>query len=166
MRRSRLFVPFLMLALAAPVAASAAGPEPTPVAEKDKKKTKSMALVKVEIRLENGKVVKSTGNLLDWNEEGFVVFDGEGQNHNVTMTPKKDGNKLRIKIAYTRDGTAIIAPFTYETAPKKREILRSDDGLALAITVTPKNVKPDEKPKRDDSIEGPEDPDDPLGGLK
>lgn len=129
---------------------------------------KSMALVKVEIKLENGTVIKHRGQLLEWGEDSSVLLDGEGHSHAVLLTVNKQdkaGKKLSVKVGYNRDSSPVIAPFTYETAAKKREIIRSDDGLALAITVTPKSVAPDKKPKREDEIEGPKDPNDPLDGL-
>jgi hypothetical protein len=144
---------------AAPATASS-----SQVAQGDKK-ARSMALVKIEVRLEDGGVVKNKGDLLKWNNKGTVVFDGQGQTHSFEITPRHNGDKLSIKIGYSRNGEPIFAPFDYETGPNQRELLEIDDGLSLAITVTPKKVDSKSKPKRDDSIEGPED-DDPLGGIK
>lgn len=148
----------------APAAATAAGSK-----KKDEgAKARSMALVKVEIKLESGDIVRNKGELVEWDEDATVVFDGAGHSHAVQVHVHKNddkGKRLAVKMGYSRDSNPVIAPFAYETAAKKREIIHSDGGLALAITIIPKKVKPQEKPRRDDSIEGPDDPNDPLGGI-
>jgi hypothetical protein len=128
---------------------------------------KEMAFVKVEVRLESGKVLKHPGEYLGWDEDGTVTLDGEGHAHAVEVRAHKvgDGKKLEVRVSYLRDSQRVIAPITLDTKPARRELLHADDGLALAITVTPKKVDTSKK-KRDESIDGPENPDDPLDGLK
>ncbi len=157
----------MLLGAAVPAAdaAAAAGSK----AGREGEKARLMALVKVEIRLENGKIVRHSGELVDWDQDASVVFDGGGHSHqvNLHLHPKDDkAKKIEVKMAYDRDSSPVLAPFSFETRARKREVIQSDGGLALAITITPKKAKPEEKKRRDDSIEGPEDPDDPLGGLE
>ncbi len=132
-------------------------------------KARLMALVKVEIKLENGKIVRHAGELVEWDEDATVVFDGGGHSHALSLHlhPKDDkAKKISVKMAYDRDSSPVLAPFTFDTRARKREIIQSDGGLALAITITPKKAKPQENKRRDDSIDGPSDPNDPLDGLE
>lgn len=128
-----------------------------------------MALVKVEIKLENGKIVRHSGEIVDWDQDASVVFDGGGHSHqvNLHLHPKDDrAKKIEVRMAYERDATLVLAPFSFETKARKREVIQSDGGLALAVTITPKKVKPEENKRRDDSLDGPTDPNDPLDGLE
>ena len=81
----------------------------------------------------------------------------------------RQGNskKVSVTVAYNRGGEDIIAPYEFDAKVKKREVLRIEGNLAIAVTITPKKAAPpkaeeDDKPKLD--VSG--DPDDPLAGLK
>lgn len=134
-----------------------------PMAEAE---TKQVAHVKVEIRQESGEVAKNTAQL-EWNAESDVSFKGAEHQHDVQLKlvrPSAKSSKLSVTLSYNRDGEAIIAPYTIDTKVKKREVIRIEGGLAIALTVTPKKVKvapPKEKKPGFNPGEG----DDPLSGL-
>lgn len=145
------------------VAPSPAAAALTPMAEAD---TKQVAQVKLEIRQESGKVAKNTAQL-EWNAASGISFEAADHQHDVHLElvrPSAKSNKLSITVAYERDGEAIIAPYTVDTKVKKREVIRIEGGLAIALTVTPKKVKVaapiDKKPDFN-----PGEGDDPLSGL-
>ncbi len=149
--------------VAAPALASAPA---TPAAAKTED-AKQVANVKVEIRQESGKVVKGSTQL-EWNEDGSLSIEEDGTKHRVKLRVDREGNSknVSITVAYERGGEDIIAPYEFDAKVKKREVLRIEGNLAIAVTVTPKKVaapkkKEDDKPKLD--VGG--DPDDPLAGL-
>lgn len=128
---------------------------------------KTVVIAKVEIKQSSGKVLKGKPQQLDLEAEQSVQLESDGHVHDVQLQVKKKddaGRKLGVTLAYDVDGEAIIAPFEYDTTAKKREILRVDGGLALAITLTPKKIKV-EAPEPDNDIEVP-DGENPLDGLK
>jgi len=144
------------------VPAHAAASEP--VAEQQ---TKLVAMVKVEIKQQSGKVVKTEPRAIEWDEESNVRLESDGHVHDVSLQIRKQDDaakKLNVTMADEFDGEPVIAPFAFDTTAKKREIIRTDGGIALAITVTPKRVKV-EAPKKRDKIEG-SDSDQPLDGLE
>ncbi len=168
-------------ALAAIVAASiglvavpalASAPKASPAAAKAEEK-KQVAGVKVEIRQESGKVIKGDTQL-DWNEDGTLSIEQDGTKHKLALRVEREGNskKLSVTLAYARGGENIVAPYTFDAKVKKREVVRIEGNLAIAVTVTPKQVaaqqdapskdKGKTKPKLD--ISG--DSDDPLAGLE
>jgi len=122
--------------------------------------------VKVEIRQESGKVIKGDAEL-EWNEDGSLSIEEDGTQHKVRLRLDREGNsnKVSVTVAYNRGGKDIIAPYEFDAKVKKREVLRIEGNLAIAVTITPKKVaapkKDDDKPKLD--VSG--DPDDPLAGL-
>jgi hypothetical protein len=120
------------------------------------------ALVKIEIRLENGKIVKHTAEVrelgMDWN----VEFDGEEHHHGFVFNIVKDGKKAKTKLAYSRDGEKIVAPFVSAFQTGKREVLRTDKGIAFAFTVTFKKFPRSDDAREKDRLE-PDGGDDPLG---
>jgi hypothetical protein len=129
--------------------------------------TKQLALVKIEIKEPGGKVVANEGDLVEWNEDANVVIDAE-RRHAVTLELKREGdrtNKIKVKLAYDVDGQPIIAPHSFDTRVKKREVIRIEGGLAIAITVTPKTVQVEPPKKKREKIDGVGDPNDPLDGL-
>lgn len=129
--------------------------------------TKLIATVKVEIKQESGKVIKTEPRTIEWDEQNNVRLESDGHVHDVSLQVRKQDDaakKLSITMAYELDGDPVIAPFEFDTTAKKREIVRTDGGVALAITVTPKRVKI-EAPKKRDKLEGG-DADEPLDGLK
>ena len=149
--------------LLAPHVTSLASAEPS---KEDQAKVKPS--IKVELKLEDGQVLQKAGQIGDWGQDLAVVLDAKGHSHAVSIKVSKadaKGDKLKVELSYKRDSTPVIAPFTYDTKPRKRDIIRTDGGLAIAVTVTPKKVTPKGR-SRDDSVEKPKDPDDPLDGLE
>lgn len=149
--------------VAAPALASA---PPTPAAAKTEE-GKQVAAVKVEIRQESGEVVEGAAEL-EWNEDGSLSIEQDGTKHKVQLRLDREGNskKVSVTVAYSRGGKDIIAPYEFDAKLKKREVLRIEGNLAIAVTITPKKVsapkkEEDDKPKLD--LSG--DPDDPLAGL-
>ncbi|MEM7160629.1 MAG: hypothetical protein AAF799_47775 [Myxococcota bacterium] len=146
---------------------------------------REVAQVKMELKLESGRVVKLPGDFtVDWGVQNELAIEADGSNHefSVMVERKGEGKKSKevaITVGYGRDGEAIIAPYTFNSKIKKREVVRIEGGLAFAVTVTPKKVKgeggttteeeeyeveePTETPR--DKIEITEDENDPLGGL-
>jgi hypothetical protein len=132
--------------------------------------SKLVATIKVEIRQADGTVLKGEPQTVDWDQDSTINVQAGEHTHAVALTVRKrddKGTKLGVTVAYRLDGNPIIAPFDYETKAKKREIVRTDGGIALAITVTPKVVKvpPPSPPKDEHDLDLP-DGDDPLAGLK
>lgn len=135
-----------------------------PVAEQQTHK--QVAEVKIEIRQETGKVVKNVATV-DWNQNAEVVFEAEEQKHDLDVKLVREGDKSRkvsVTMAYSRDGQAVIAPYSFDTTVKKREVIRIEGGLAIAVTVTPKKVKV-EKPKDETPDVDIGEGNDPLSGL-
>lgn len=132
-----------------------------------KQETKQVANVKVEIRQESGEIVKGSAQL-EWNEDGTLSIEQDGTTHKLNLRVEREGNskKLNITVAYNRGGEAIVAPYAFGAKVKKREVVRIEGNLAIALTVTPtkvvtKEAKGEDKPKLD--LSGDED--DPLAGL-
>jgi hypothetical protein len=128
--------------------------------------TRQVAQVAVEIKQETGQVAKNTAQL-EWNEESAVVFEGAEHKHDVSVKlVRREGNskKVSVTVAYKRDGQAVIAPHTFDTTVKKREVIRIEGGLAIALTVTPKTIKL-EPPKKKEPDVDLGDGNDPLSGL-
>lgn len=131
----------------------------------DGARKQKLAQVKVEIREEDGEVIKHK-ELVPWRETSTIEIEGAGHTHSVTVTPApvKKSMKLEMTFSYDRDDTAIVSAYSYESKMWKRELLRVEGGLAIAITVVPKTIElPPEPPKRDE-LEHDE-TEDPLGNL-
>lgn len=159
-----------VLLLALP-AATAGAHEPGSVAAAESA-TKQVAQVKVEVKTEGGRVVKGDAQL-DWGEHGNVELDADGHKHTVGLElarPEGDAKTLTVTLRYHVDDRLVVAPYTFDTTVKKREVLHIEGGTAIALTVTPKKVKApppeEEKPKDKIEVGGEDDPDDPLGGLQ
>ena len=157
----------LVSVLVAPIELQAAKRAASPSASKDQADYKSVVIAKVEIKQSSGKVLRGKPRQLEWEAQSSVQLEADGHVHDVQLqVEKKDdqGRKLGVTLAYDVDGEAVIAPFEYDTTAKKREILRVDGGIALAVTLTPKKIEI-EAPEPDDDIEVP-DGQNPLDGLK
>ncbi|MEM6296383.1 MAG: hypothetical protein AAGA54_34255 [Myxococcota bacterium] len=156
----------LLAAGVALCAVPAVASTPVPVAEQSKAETKLMADVKVEIRQESGNVVKGAATV-DWNEDGSLSIEADGTKHDLNLRIDREGNskKVSITLAYARGGEDIIAPYTFDAKVKKREILRVEGNLAIAVTVTPKKVKVEAPKEKKPRVNVGDDPDDPLAGL-
>lgn len=131
-------------------------------------RTKQVALVKIEIKQPTGNVVKNEGDLVEWNEDAAVVIDTEDQKHAVSLKLGRESekaSKVNVTLAYDLDGQPVIAPYSFDTRVKKREVVRIEGGLAIAVTITPKTVQLEPPKKKREKIEGVKDPNDPLDGL-
>lgn len=155
--------------IATPAFATAPAPEAKAEAKAAvQQETKQVASIKVEIRQEGGEVVKGSTQL-DWNEDGTLSIEQDGTTHKLNLRVEREGTskKLSITVAYNRGGKDIVAPYAFDAKVKKREVLRIEGNLAIAVTVTPTKVaaakkdKGEDKPKLD--ISGDEN--DPLAGL-
>lgn len=152
----------LPFALALPALAT---PATADAAEGDEEYTLA-ADVKVEVRQENGKVVTHRGEVPVLEMDHKFEFEGEGHFHELTLNIKKENSKkVKVKLAYDRDATPIIAPFTTDFTIKKREILRADD-IALALTIKIKKIKPKDTSRSDEDKIDHEEDDNPLGELE
>ncbi len=149
--------------IATPVLASAPAVEAAAQQE-----SKQVASIQVEIRQESGDVVKGSTQL-EWNEDGTLSIEEDGTKHKLNLRVDREGNskKLSITVAYSRGGKDIVAPYAFDAKVKKREVLRIEGNLAIAVTVTPTKVA---APKKDKGKDKPKldvsgDADDPLAGL-
>lgn len=135
--------------------------------------------LKVELKLESGRVVRLPGEFtLDWGVGTEVEIEADGSTHQISITlARKGGAKVSITLGYARNGEPIIAPYTFDTKVNKREVVRVEGGLAIALTVKPKNTKgqpdgeeeeppPPEVEPPSEKIDIDEDDDDPLGGVE
>lgn len=160
----------LLLALgSAPLVATPAGATNDPKGGDDDQAV-DVASVKLELKQENGKVFTHDGAIFDWGADGDIVITQDDHRHSIALRidrPQPQGKKIKLTIAYSRDGTPIIAPYEMAAEIKKRAVLRIEGGAAIAITVTPKTLGQDnhqEAPR--DKIKGPgEDTNNPLDGI-
>jgi hypothetical protein len=159
---ARRFVLLLPLVLALP--ALAASP-PVGAAASEEEGTLA-ADVKIEVRNEKGKVVTFVGEVPALEMDHKLAFEGEGSSHEVTLNIKRESaSKLIVTVAYDRDAMPIIAPYTTDFKPKKREVLWAEK-IALALTIKPKVVKPKDTSRDEDDQVKPDDSDDPMGKLE
>lgn len=142
------------------------------------------ASVKIELKQPSGKILKYDGALLDWGADGNVTFKQDDHVHDVSLRIDRSDDKgaaISLTVGYTKDGKPIIEPQTVDSEIKKREVIRIEGGVAIAITVTSKNAKaapppPAEEPKEEEPPAEEPKPkkkrleggggDDPLDGLK
>ena len=157
----------LPLALIAPTITLAPAPADAGESEKKEQEYDYGAKVTIEVRMEDGTVVKHRGEMRSFGNEWTFEFDGADHRHGVILTAEaEEGSKtLEVTLAYERDGTPIIAPFTDTYTVKKRQALWTEDGtLAIALTFYPTKF-PREDTSRDEKEKiKPDDSDDPLGG--
>lgn len=141
--------------------------EQAPVAadDGDKDEYTQGAKVKIEVRQENGKVVKHRGLIEAYGIPQHFEFKGEGHEHDILlMVDENDGKSVKIQLGYDRDGAAIIAPFDDTWKKKKRDVVWTDDGkIAIALTITPTKIKVEDKGRDDKDRIDPIGGDDPLG---
>ena len=127
--------------------------------------TQVVPTVRVEIKLARS-VLKSKYQQVAWGEPDAVELTRGDNTHRVDVTvTKRDetGSKITVTLAYELDGVAVIAPYTFDTRAKKREIVSTEGGIAVAVTVKPQAITV-KTPGREDRLEG-HDSDDPLAGL-
>lgn len=122
----------------------------------------SFASIKLEIRTPAGKVYRDSAKVIRWEQLTRVPIDFEGERHEFIVDVKRSGKQATVEMTYLRGGTEIVRKYALEAKLKKREVLRIDDGTALAVTVTSKTIKP--KPPGQQKIDNPEG-NDPLTGV-
>ena len=168
-----LAFPVGTIVTAAPAASAAAKKK------EDDKAFKVVAHVKVEIKQQGGKVLKNAATV-EFGQDGQIELASAEHKHSVKLKidrPDATAAALSITVGYDRDGQAIIAPYTFDSEVKKREVLEIEGGTAIAVTVTSKKVAappPEvEAPPSEDPPPGPRnklvldgDRTDPLGGLQ
>jgi hypothetical protein len=135
--------------------------------ESDKEKEYDQgAKVTIEVRMEDGTVVKHRGEMRSFGTEWRFEFDGADHRHGVLLTAESEDSKtFEVTLAYERDGTPVIAPFTDTYTAKKRQALWTEDGsLAIALTFFPTKFEREDKSRDDKDKIKPDDSDDPLGG--
>jgi len=184
----------LLLCASLPVTAADAAADEAAAEEQ-----RNVASVKIELKQPSGKVLKYDGAVLEWGADGNVEFKYDDHVHDVALRIERPNDKekqIKLTVGYSKDGRAVIEPHTLDSEIKKREVVRIDGGVAIAITVTAKNVKVDgdgdpiepppeetkpvEKPKEQPAPPPPQDEppkpkkkrleggdsDDPLHGIK
>ena len=144
------------------------GAKATPAAAKAKRQApteQKLALVEVEIKAEDGSLATHK-KLMPWNQETTVSFESEGHTHALTITPRATPRSMEIAVtlSYDRDATALVDGYTYDGKLWKRELLRVEGGLAIALRVVPKTIELPPPPPPRDRLE-PGEGDDPLTGL-
>jgi hypothetical protein len=121
----------------------------------------SFANLKFEIK-QGPKVHKDPGQTIRWEELTRIPIDIEGQVHEFLVHVSRAGETAEIMMSYNRDGNEILRKYTFDAKIKKREVLRIEDGTALAVTVTPEMIKPHKSGhKKVEKVEG----NDPLVGA-
>lgn len=157
----------LPLALIAPTIAITPTSADAGESEKKEKQYDNGAKVTIEVRMEDGTIVKHRGELRSFGNEWRFEFEGAEHKHAVLLTAEsEEGSKtLEVTIAYERDGTPIIAPFTDTYTAKKRQAFwTEDESLAIALTFVPTKFEREDKSRDDKEKIKPDDSDDPLGG--
>ena len=121
----------------------------------------SYANVKLEVKM-GPKVYRDPGKTIRWDELTKIPIDIDGQIHDFVVLVSREGEKAEIMMSYARGGTEILRKYTFDVKVKKREAFSTDDGTALAVTVTPQMVKPHKSGhKKVEKVEG----NDPLVGA-
>jgi hypothetical protein len=125
------------------------------------------ARVRIEVRMEDGTIVKHRGEMRSFGNEWRFEFDGADHHHVLTLNAAgEEGDKqLEVTLAYERDGMAVIAPYKDKYPVRKRQSLWTQDGkLAIALTFIPTKFEREDTSRDDKEKIDPGDDDDPLGG--
>jgi hypothetical protein len=148
-----------------PVATSPSGPRPVPAdpAEGLTEPT-NMATIRLEIKDQDGKVFKDSPKVVHWDERFRIPVDIGSRVHEVDVEVGRDGKTIDLVLGYLLDGQELVRNFRLEINPNKRELIRIEGGIALAITVGSKTIKP--KPQKErDQVKAPSGSD-PLEGAE
>lgn len=127
--------------------------------------TAKWANVKSEIRTPKGKIFKDEGKAFPYDQLTRIDFDFEGITHTflLELSPAGKG-KASVKLTYLAGGEEIVRNYGFDAKLNKRELLRLDDGTALALTVSTRTIKPLPKEERE-RLEGVNGNRDPLAGA-
>lgn len=147
------------------VATPTGGPTPVPAdpAEGLDEPT-SMASVKLEIKDQDGKVFKDTPKIIRWDERFRIPLEIGNRVHEIDVEATRSGKTVELVLGYLLGGQELVRNFRLETGVSKRELIHIEGGIALAITVTPKTIKPKPQKARD-KVETPTGSD-PLAGAE
>lgn len=124
----------------------------------------SFANVKLEIKTSDGKVMRDKGKVIAWRQPTKIPFEFQGGVHEFVIDVVRDGKTANVELSYELDGMEVLRTYELETQIGKREVIRIEDGTALALTVTSKTIKPKTKAERE-KIEARKGKD-PLSGAK
>lgn len=159
-----LVLPLVLVApLAAPTQVQAAAED----GDEEEKTYDYGAKVKIELRMEDGTIVKHRGEMRSFGNEWRFEFDGADHHHVVTLNAEgEEGKKqLEVTLAYERDAMAVIAPYKDTYPVRKRQTLWTEDGkLAIALTFIPTKFEREDQSRDDKDKIDPDENDDPLGG--
>ena len=167
-----LLLPLVIVAsLLAPTAAVAADPGGSGGEASEQAETVEAVDVKLRIREGKAKVGELAG-LVAFDEAAQLEMKVDGHHHVASVTVRKaddQGKKLAIVLGYQRDGKAVLEQVTVDAKAAKKKVVKSADGkIAIAVTLAPKQVSPDQLPpkkKQHHKIQLPVDRTDPLAGL-
>jgi hypothetical protein len=184
--RMTLIAPFAFALALSPLATPAFADEGVAMQDGDEDEEdapKDVASVKIELKQPSGKVLKYDGAQLEFGADGNVTFKADDHVHDVSLRIERASDQskaISLTVGYTKDGQSVIAPQTVDSEIKKREVIRIEGGVAIAITVSAKATKkaaPEEKPEEKPEEPPPEPPkkkdriidgggNDPLDGVK
>jgi hypothetical protein len=129
---------------------------------------KDFAVLKLELKQPDGKVYRdATGQIVDWSVPTRIDVDFGGHKHVFVLTAKRSGKaEVVVDIDYELDGKEVLRSVPLAAKLKAREVLRVEDGTAIALTVANKRVEPKstarkeklEKPAGKDPLSGAEKP--------
>ncbi|MBL4686972.1 MAG: hypothetical protein JKY37_20420 [Nannocystaceae bacterium] len=123
------------------------------------------ASLKTEIRTPSGKVFKDKGKAFPYDQPTRLDFDFEGITHTFLIDLERAGKgKASVKLTYLAGGEEVVRNYGFDAKLNKREVLRLDDGTALALTVSNKTIKPLPKEERE-QLKGADGSRDPLAGT-
>lgn len=125
----------------------------------------SMASVKLEIKGEDGKVFKDKPKVIRWDQLTRIPIDFGSRMHEFDLLLGQDGKKaVDVQLSYTVGGKEVLRKYRFDTKVGTREVIQIEGGVAVAVTVTPKTVKP--KPAAERDKVKTSDSRDPLAGAK
>jgi hypothetical protein len=124
----------------------------------------SFAQVKLEIKVPSGKVMRDGGKVIAWQQPTKIPFEFQGGMHQFVLDVTRDGKTANVELSYELDGVEVLRTYELETKMGKREVIRIEDGTALALTVTSKTIKPKSRAERE-KIEQRKSKD-PLSGVE
>ncbi len=123
------------------------------------------ANMKTEIRTPSGKVFKDKGKAFPYDQLTRLDFDFEGITHTFLVDLSRDGkSKAGVKLTYLAGGEEVVRNYGFDAKLNKREVLRLDDGTALALTISTKTIKPLPVEERE-KLKGADGNRDPLSGA-
>ncbi|MEM6988984.1 MAG: hypothetical protein AAF721_00760 [Myxococcota bacterium] len=123
------------------------------------------ANMKTEIRTPSGKVFKDKGKAFPYDQLTRLDFDFEGITHTFLVDLSRDGkSKAAVKLTYLAGGEEVVRNYGFDAKLNKREVLRLDDGTALALTISTKTIKPLPIEERE-KLQGADGNRDPLSGA-